>query len=109
MSADDTGTITFWFGHDDPDWQSSTARYDFGTFGEHDAGVDVTIVKESDGFLYLAIDIHGRTFRHQEAASPLPTREVPGGIRYGMHFAVTWSRKVVKVYLGGELVASFQV
>ena len=98
----DEGTITFWFGHEHPDWPSNKGTYNFGSFGAHDAGAEVGIVKEPDGVLYFTIVVHGRTFRHEQPTSSMATTPAPGGaITYGMFFALTWSPKTVKLYLGG--------
>ena len=108
------GTITFWFGHEDPDWTTNMRSYDFGPFGTDSPGAEVWIVKETDGVLHFTIAVQGRTFRHKQPGLTIRTGPSPDGVlTHGMFFALTWSPKTVTLILGGrdpaKKVAAFRV
>ena len=107
MSTDfSEGTVSCWFGHDHADWASNASEYDLGTFTNHDADVEVKLRKAPDHVLHVSLAVHGRSFKHQHVMSSLVPEVSPEG---ASHLAVEWTPKVVKLYLGGERVAAFQV
>ena len=100
------GSWAFWTGHDHADWASNASEYDLGTFTNHDADVEVKLRKAPDHVLHVSLAVHGRSFKHQHVMSSLVPEVSPEG---AIHLAVEWTPKVVKLYLGGERVAVFQV
>jgi hypothetical protein len=97
------GTITFWFGHEDPGWTTNMRSYVFGPFGTDSPGAEVGIIKETDGVLHFTIAVHGRTFRHARPVLTIRTGPSPDGVlTHGMFFTLTWSPTTVTLILGGR-------
>ncbi len=104
------GNFSFWFGHADNDWPSNGHAYDFGVVAHHDAGVQTTIKKTPDGKLHVALIVKGRSFSHEHDVSSLSTRPSPNGsLPHATMLLVQWNPKVVELYLGSQLAASFPV
>lgn len=96
MGIQNQGTIAFRLNHEKPDWWSDTNGYDFGTVDDQ-SGIAVTARKHPDGM--VEVDILGALggtfhFRH-------PT---PQCGKAGLHVAITWQERAVKLYLNGVAV-----
>jgi len=93
MGIVDEGTISFWCKHEQPNWPSNSAGYDFGTFEVQQMKFKVT--KHPD--CHLELDIEGPLGVHRIVRLPFPLCE-----DLGLHVAITWKRPEIIVYLNGQ-------
>lgn len=90
------GTIAFWLLHPHADWQTNAYEYGFGVMEWK--GVAVRATKTGRRTISLEVRRGGHEMSIEEPA-PEPRQR-------GVHVAVAWNNKGVRVYFNGQVVAS---
>ena len=102
MEMTQLGSTAFWLEPHAPGWLTDTADHRFPSPSHDDVGV--TIAKFGSGTVVVDVILGDRTVTFNVAASEISPSKARRRPPHHLHVGVSWTPKLMKLYLNGERV-----